>query len=260
MPHLLNVWPSIRQRLGQARKVLLMLDYDGTLAPIADRPELAVMPPATRESIVRLCGAGRYAVAIISARGLEDVYAKVNIQGLIYAGNHGLEMRGPGLDFIHPEAQKLKEAVDQAYQQLERELTHLPGAFTEHKGLSLTVHYRLTPERDIDRVREAVMATTAPLVESGSLIISPGKKALEVRPKVDWNKGRAISRIQADYPDGTLSIYFGDDLGDEPGFSAVQSAGGIGVYVGPAREPTGAEYRVDSPREVGEVLRLMSEL
>ena len=260
MPHLLNVWPSICQRLRDAVQVLLMLDYDGTLTPIVDRPQLALMPSETKESLIRLGSTGKYVIAVISARALEDVSAKVGIEGLIYAGNHGLEMRGPGLDFVHLEAEQLKEAVDQAYQRLQRGLAHLAGAFTEHKGLSLTVHYRMTPDGDIRQVKEAVKAATAPLVESGSLIVSPGKKALEVRPRVDWHKGRAISRLQATYPDAALALFFGDDLGDEDGFAEVQSAGGIGVYVGSAREPTRAEYRVDSPREVGEILRLMTEL
>ena len=260
MPHLLNVWPSIGRRLGNASQVLLMLDYDGTLAPIAARPELAAIPPETRESMVRLSGDGRHVIAVISARALEDVSARVDVEGVIYAGNHGLEMRGPGLDFVHAEARQRKDAVDEAYRGLEQGLAHLQGAFAEHKGLSLTVHYRLTPEEQVGPVKAAVEEATAHLVAARSLMVSPGKKALEVRPRVDWDKGRAVSLIQAGHPQAAQAMYFGDDVGDEAGFLAVQSAGGMGVYVGPARDATAAEYRVDSPHEVGEVLRLMGRI
>ena len=81
-----------------------------------------------------------------------------------------------------------------------------------------------------------------------------------MRPRVDWDKGRAISLLRGEYPRAAPALCFGDDVGDEAGFIEVQSAGGMGVYVGPARNATAAEYRVDSPREVGEVLRLMSRL
>lgn len=260
MPHLLNVWPAVSQHLLRACQVLLFLDYDGTLTPIVDRPDLALMPFETKQSLVQLSRGGKYVVAVISARSLDDVSAKVGIEGLIYAGNHGLEMRGPGLDYVHPEAARLGGTVDQAYHQLQQGLAHLAGVYTEHKGLTLTVHYRQAPDEARGEVKAVVEAATAPFVVSGSLIISPGKMAFEIRPQVAWHKGRAIAKLQAAHPQAKLSLFFGDDLPDEDGFAAVQDANGVGVFVGPAGVPTCASYRVDSPQEVGKVLRLMSQL
>ena len=257
MPHFLNVWPTVSRRLRDARGVLLMLDYDGTLAPIVDRPELALLPAEARASLVHLSRREKYVVGIVSARSLEDVKARVGIDDLVYAGNHGLEISGPGLDFVHPEATRLRGTVDQAYRQLQQGLTHLAGVIIEHKGLTLTVHYRLTPEDVVGEVEEAVNAAAGPFVESGTIIISGGKKAFEVRPGLAWDKGKAVGKLQTAFPQASLPVFFGDDLPDEEGFTAVQEAGGMGVFVGPARQPTAALYRVDSPQEVAEALGLM---
>ena len=274
MQHLLTVWPQVQQRLQKARRVLLLLDYDGTLAPIVDRPELASLPQETKDALLNLsarppAGPGfpsepQIIIGIVSARSLEDVSARVGIAGLIYAGNHGLEIRGPSLDFLHPEALKMKNKVDQAYQQLKVDLAVHPGAFAEHKGLSLTVHYRGVGDEWVEAVKDTVEKTTLPFLESGDLVVLPGKMALEIRPNLSWHKGRAIETIQAALtcaspPSADLVMYFGDDLPDEPGFATVQATGGMGVFVGPPQQHTGALYRLDSPREVGHVLNLIHQ-
>ena len=130
----------------------------------------------------------------------------------------------------------------------------------EHKGLSLTVHYRLTPDSLVGEMEEAVNAATTTLVESGALTLSAGKMIVEVLPGVAWGKGDAIREIRATFPQSSLPVYFGDDLPDEAGFAAVQAVGGFGVFVGPAGAATTAMYRVDSPQEVAESLRLMDQI
>ena len=260
MPHLLNVWPNISRRLRDAGNVLLLLDFDGTLAPIVDRPDLAALPPDTRETLLILSRREKYIIGIISARSLEDVSEKVSVDEFIYAGNHGLEIRGPALNFVHPEAKQLTETIDRVYQLLQQGLSRVPGIFIEHKGLSLTVHYRLTREDLVAEVKNTVEELTRPFLESGTLLVSPGKMALEVRPGVSWDKGNAISKVQEAFPQVTMTFYFGDDIADEAGFTTVQESGGLGVFVGPALEPTVAIYRLDSPREVTETLDLMARL
>ena len=102
MPHLLYVWPRVSQLLRQAGRVLLLFDYDGTLTPIVDHPDLAVLAPGTKALLAGLSRDGRFILGIISGRSLDDVRARVGVSGLVYAGNHGLEIQGPGLDFTHP--------------------------------------------------------------------------------------------------------------------------------------------------------------
>jgi trehalose 6-phosphate phosphatase len=260
MPHLLNVWPSASQRLRDAQGVLLLFDYDGTLTPIADRPSLALLPPETGDLLLHLNRQEKFLVGIISGRSLNDLTAMVDIDGLIYAGNHGLEIRGPGLDYANPEAFRLAGGLGEVYSRLQCGLAHLPGVLVEHKGLTLTVHYRMALEAAAAEVEAAVAAATGPLVKPGRFKITRGKKVVEVRPAVPWHKGKAISKLQSAYPQATLPVFFGDDLTDEDGFEVVQDAGGLAVFVGPARAPTCALHRVDSPREVVEILRLMEQL
>lgn len=260
MPHLLIGWPSIRQRLRDAQQVLLTLDYDGTLSPIVDQPEQAILPTETKKSLTRLSNMEKYIVGVISARSLEDVRARVGIDWLIYAGNHGLEINGRGMVFIHPEAVQQKESVNQAFLQLQQGLDHLTGVTVEHKGLSLTVHYRLSPDNLVRQVKETVHAIADPFLTSGTLVLSSGKMAIEIRPQVTWGKGEAIQEIQRAFPQASMPVYFGDDLPDEDAFTAVQAVGGFGVFVGPTGAATSALYRVNSPQEVDESLRLMAQI
>ena len=95
MPHLLNVWPRVRSQLAGVDHILLLLDYDGTLAPIAGRPDLAVLPARTREALMAVHKLDRFTLGIVSGRGLADVREMAGIPGLVYAGNHGLEIEGP---------------------------------------------------------------------------------------------------------------------------------------------------------------------
>ena len=260
MPHLLNVWPAVSRRVGAAGHVLLLSDYDGTLAPIAERPELAILSPRTRNALIVLSRIGTFSVGIVSGRGLADVAAMVNVPELILAGNHGMEIRGPGLEFLHPEAAALTPALSEILEKLRARLGDLEGVIVEGKGLTLSVHYRLTPEgarSDVFREFESVLAEET---YRARVRVTRGKEVLEVRPDVAWDKGRAISKIAEACPPGTLPIFFGDDLTDEDGFAAVHELDGVSVFVGPPRQPTKALYRVDSPKEVAQTLELMARL
>ena len=260
MPHLLNVWPRVSRQLANAGHVLLLLDYDGTLAPISPRPELATLPPAARQALLRLARRERYTLGLVSGRGLADLTEMVGLPGLIYAGNHGLEIQGPEpeLNFIHPEAARLRPELAALLIGLKERLAGYDGALVEGKGLTLSVHYRLTPEELRGAVHAGFEAVVASAQEAGRVRVTRGKEVLEVRPNVAWDKGRAIARIAESFPAGTLAVFFGDDLTDEDGFAAVQALNGISVFVGAARQPTQAQYRLDSPQEVAETLALLA--
>ena len=260
MPHLLNVWPSVRRQLTAAPHVLLLLDYDGTLAPIARRPDLARLPADTRRAMRRLAARPDYTLGIVSGRGLANVVEMVGLPELIYAGNHGMEIRGADLDFVHPEAADLKPQLDAILAALQEGISGYDGVLVEGKGLTLSVHYRLTPPELRPQVHAGFDAAVAGANADNSVRITRGKEVLEVRPNVAWDKGRAIARIAAAFPPDTLPVFFGDDLTDEDGFAAVHALNGLAIFVGAAREPTRALYRVDSPKEVGETLELMAGL
>ena len=115
--HLFRVWELFSSDIRTASHILLLSDYDGTLSPIASRPEEAILPPEVREQLYALTKKPAFRVGIISGRSLSEVKALVGIEGIYYAGNHGLEMEGPGLKFINPAAKatqaKLKDLAKQ---------------------------------------------------------------------------------------------------------------------------------------------------
>lgn len=238
--------------------MLLLLDFDGTLAPIVDHPDLALLPDETKKALEELSAGEKYRIGIVSSRGLADLKSKVGLPSLTYAGNHGLEIQGPGLEFVHPKAPGMREILDQTHQRLQEALESFEGAFVEHKGFGLTAHYRLAPDNTVEDIKGAVTAATVSQVESGVLLVTAGKKALEIRLKVGWDKGKTVSwlvdRLSEANPLAGLALYFGDDAADEAGFDAVQKSEGIGVFVGPDRDATCATHWLDSPEEVGEFL------
>ena len=260
MPHLLNVWPSVRRRISGARHLLLLSDYDGTLAPIADRPDFAILPPHTRQALELVSRQAGSSVGVVSGRSLADVSGMVGLPGLIYAGNHGLEIQGNGLDFVHPEAAAVKPRLDVILRELQDRVSGIEGALVEGKGLTLSVHFRLTAEDEKPRVQAEFEEVTKASLQAGEIRVTAGKEVLEVRPNIPWDKGKAITRIAAECPKGALVMYFGDDLTDEDGFSAAHELNGIAVFVGPARQPTKALYRVDSYAEVAKTLDLIVAL
>ena len=260
MPHLLNVWPRVSRQIAAAGHVLLLSDYDGTLTAIAERPELAILSPRTRNALVALSRRKAMSVGVVSGRGLADVAAMVKIPEIIYAGNHGMEIRGPGLEFDHPEASASRPALAQILENLQARLGDLEGVIVEGKGLTLSVHYRLTRDSVKGEVFSRFESVLTEGMASESLRVTRGKEVLEVRPDVAWDKGRAISRIAESCPPDTLAIFLGDDLTDEDGFAAVHDLNGISVFVGPPRQPTRAHYRVDSPAEVTQTLELLARL
>ncbi|MFQ6028118.1 MAG: trehalose-phosphatase [Dehalococcoidia bacterium] len=260
MPQLLNVWPSVSKQIRRASRILLLFDYDGTLTPIVARPELARLAEETRDKLIKLHRQEKFLLGVISGRSLEDVAQRVGVAGLVYAGNHGLEIRGPGIDFRHPQAEGFQASLDRLDLKLREVLAGCSGVIMEHKGLSLTVHYRLTPEDQVPEVEGRFFAAVSLYEESGQVRITRGKMVWEIRPNVAWDKGKTILELRRLYPEHSLVFYFGDDLTDEDGFAVVQESGGVAVFVGEARQPTRALYRLDSPKEVGKVLDLIAQL
>ena len=205
MPHLLNVWTSVAPRLSDAPDVLLLLDYDGTLAPIAPRPELAVLPAAARRVLADLSVHPRFRPGIISGRGLSDLRERVGVPGIIYAGNHGLEIIGAGDDFVHPQAAGLRPALERVGSELQSRLAGYPGVLVEDKGLTLSVHYRQTDASLVPPVERTFddVVSAAPV----GLKVTRGKMVLEVRPDVAWGKGNAIAKLITEGYEGYTEGY-----------------------------------------------------
>lgn len=245
-------WAEAWARTG---RFLLLLDFDGTLAPIVDRPEAAALPPKTRRVLQRLMKAPGLDVAIVSGRGMEDARSRAGIPGVPYAGNHGMEIDGGGVSRIHPEAAAARPALDSVRQRLERELEAVAGTLVEDKGLTLSIHYRLAARDRVDEIRRAVHAAADEA--AGVLRVTAGKEVLEVRPDVEWDKGRAVEFLLDHFaPEpGVPVLYIGDDTTDEDAFRALRRRGaGEGVVVAdPPPADTAASAYVRDPGEVAEL-------
>lgn len=260
MEHLLTAWPRVARMLGGARHILLLSDYDGTLTPIVERPELATLPAHTRSLLKALSQQRRMTVGIVSGRALSDLKKRVGLEGLVYAGNHGLEIDGPHLNFVSPVAEELRPVLNVMHYVLLRALGTVKGVLVENKGLTLTVHYRMADARNTADVENIVKKVVGPAAAGGKARLTSGKKVYEVRPAVDWNKGKAIKLLMKRYGKGgrqsrLVPIYLGDDSTDEDGFKVIEAYGnGISVFVGEPDHPTAARYVLRSPEEVGEFL------
>ncbi len=187
-------------------RAAVVLDVDGTLAPIAPRPELAAVPPATRERLRRL--AARYRlVACVSGRSGEQAQALVGVDGIRYIGNHGLE--------LHPDERRLVERVG-AFRSL------IEGRWPiEDKGLSLSLHFRESPDESAARaILEGIAA------EARAVGLEPrwGRKVLEIRPDVRVDKGTAVRALVRE-AGVEVALYAGDDATDVDGFRGLREAG-----------------------------------
>ncbi len=235
-PSALDMLPLLRDRLSR-QGLSVFLDYDGTLTPIVPRPEDAVLSPSMKSTVHQL--STRVPVGIVSGRDLADVKGLVGLDNVIYAGDHGfnIETPGKGDTGFSPAADQLA-AVRRAAGNLRQPLQDIPGAWLEEKTYTLSIHFRETPEQQTDAVRELVAAQA----DENGLRMTSGKKVFELRPGIDWHKGKAITwlRQELDLAD-TYSLYMGDDTTDEDGFEALGDQGlGILVAVHPERTAAGA--------------------
>ena len=249
--------------MSGAGRLLLCLDYDGTLSPIVRDPAAARLAGSTRDILRRLAGSGRITLAVISGRGLEDVRERVGLDGVIYAGNHGLEIRGPDLEYLNPSARRSRPALRAAAERLSRQLTGIDGAEVEDKGLTLSVHYRNCRPPDRERARETVFRAVAPDRSRRRLRVGEGKMVIEIRPPTSWNKGNAVNLLRREAAKSgskkVRTVYAGDDRTDEDAFRAL-GKDGITVKIGPPGVETLARYRLSGVGEVKEFLRRLARL
>ncbi|MFT4114010.1 trehalose-phosphatase [Silvibacterium sp.] len=243
--------PLLREAVTSASHIVLLLDFDGTLAPLVQRPEIAELPEATRAALTALHASPRVTLAFISGRALDDLRSRVGLDA-IYAGNHGLEIEGPGLAFDGVDLTRAGEAIRTISVQLSEKLQAVPGAQVEDKQSSLSVHYRNVDPALVSRVLHITQSVTGVFLDLVAL--HEGKMVIEVRPRVDWNKGKASEWILSRFPaPSPLSIAMGDDRTDEDIFLTPPVT--ISIKVGEG--PTAAGFRAKDPAEVCTVLEMI---
>ena len=236
--------------LGQeAGRLLLALDFDGTLAAIVDYPERARIPERTMAVLRRLTTFRHISVCILSGRSIADLRRRIDLD-CIYAGDHGLQIEGCGIQFTHQGAEALRSVVDLICWDLDAALGDFPGIFVERKGLTATVHYRQTPTELRPRIVESIRSSFQSY--HGLLRLRSANQAWEILPDVDWNKGSAMKFILGRMGEpAPLVVCAGDDATDEDMFTAVPGA--ISIQIG-GRAPTMARYNVPDPPQLAAFL------
>jgi len=229
----------------EPRRTALVFDVDGTLAPIAARPELARVPDRTRDEVRRL--ADRYLlVACLSGRPGSEAAALVGVEGLRYVGNHGLELH-PRAGELEGELARFRREIDSAWP-------------IEDKGLTLSFHYR---EADDEAAAVATLEDVARRAEEHGLDARWGRKLLEVRPHVHADKGTALRQLLEE-SGAELGLYAGDDTTDLDAFRSLAAAPlrhAVRIAVSSAEAPpqlvAEADLVTDGPDELVSLLRML---
>eukprot|EP00898_Chlorokybus_atmophyticus_P008644 jgi/Chlat1/8781/Chrsp90S08116 len=288
--------------LSQSNKhIAVFLDYDGTLSPIVPDPDKAFLSDAMRAAVREV--AGMFPTAIISGRGREKVSSFVQLGELYYAGSHGLDIaRGlprtsssesdvggssNSSGFSTPDrntddstdenncvlAQPALEHLALMHSmadQLSSAVKTIPGALVEHNTFTVSVHYRCVKKDEWAGVARAVQEIVAP--HAKEIQITHGRKVLEIRPRVAWDKGKALefllellgmlptssqssssmsSSSSSRGPAEVHALYIGDDRTDEDAFKVLRKRGvGHGILVSTVVKETAADFTLKDPSEV----------
>ncbi|WP_255286181.1 trehalose-phosphatase [Nocardia mexicana] len=255
VPDALTSWLAVEDRL-ESEKTAVLLDFDGTLVDIVADPSAAVPAGGVGAILARL--AEQCPVAILSGRDLDDVRTRVGVPGLWYAGSHGFELVAPdGSRHTHDAGPSAEQALARAATELDGRLRAVPGVLVEHKRFAVAVHHRNVLAEAVPGVVSAVHD----IARQEGLRVTTGRKVTELRPDVEWDKGRAVQWIMERLGDPAVPIYVGDDLTDEDAFDAVAAAG-LAIVVrhnenGDRR--TAAHFAVDGPVRVHELLSRLAD-
>lgn len=237
------------------RPLSIMLDVDGTLAPIALLPSLARVPDETRRIVARLAQRPGISVALVSGRAAHDARRLVGVDGVWTIGNHGAEVMSPSGEItVEPSIVKYGPAITAAARALEGLIDTVEDVALENKSWSLALHYRAADERLVPRLRELV----AQVAQQHGLRLADGKKVFEIRPPITVNKGSAVVELARTL--GALGahaslLFAGDDATDEDAFRLLRSdyPDAVTIHVGDSPD-SAAEFRVDGPNEIRELL------
>uniref|UniRef100_A0A7N0V7U1 Trehalose 6-phosphate phosphatase n=1 Tax=Kalanchoe fedtschenkoi TaxID=63787 RepID=A0A7N0V7U1_KALFE len=262
--------------LAKNKKIVVFLDYDGTLSPIVNDPDQAYMSTDMRSAVED--AAKLFPVAIISGRNRDQVYNLVGLTELYYAGSHGMDIMSPvrkpvtdgiensdstdqqdkDINLFQP-AKEFLPMINEVFKILVESTKTIVGAKVEDHKFCASVHYRNVDVKDWPAVAQCVHDI---LKNYPRLRLTHGRKVLEIRPVIDWDKGKAVQHLLESVAmndrDDVLPIYIGDDRTDEDAFKVLRELNqGFGILVSPVPKETQAYYSVRNPTEVMEFLRAL---
>ncbi|XP_071687052.1 probable trehalose-phosphate phosphatase C [Rutidosis leptorrhynchoides] len=263
--------------VAKGKQIVVFLDYDGTLSPIVSDPECAFMSDQMREAVRNVSNC--FPTAIISGRSREKVYDFVKLDTLYYSGSHGMDTIAPaqknnsydinyqqrrfdnqGNEFIvYQPAQDFLPAVKRILNEVTEKTQNIKGVVIEDNRFCLSVHYRHVNNEDYGRLEEEVLLI---LAKNRGFHMTRGKKVLEIRPSIKWNKGDAVKylleTLGLNKSSDVFPIYIGDDRTDEDAFKVLRERGGYPIIVSSTPRDTKALHSLRNTSEVQTFLDRLS--
>ncbi|XP_054807086.1 probable trehalose-phosphate phosphatase J isoform X2 [Prosopis cineraria] len=253
---------------SRGKQIVVFLDYDGTLSPIIEDPDRAFMSDAMRKTVRNL--ARCFPTAIVSGRCRDKVYNFVRLAELYYAGSHGMDIKGPtkiskynrdSKAILFQPACEFLPMINKVYQLLLEKTSSIAGAKVENNKFCVSVHFRCVEEKKWSQLANQVRSV---LKEYPKLRLTQGRKVLEIRPPIKWDKGEALEFLLeslgfANCTD-VFPVYIGDDRSDEDAFKKLRARGqGYGILVSKFPKDTSASFSLQEPDEVMEFLQRLVE-
>ncbi|CAM9204291.1 unnamed protein product, partial [Heterosigma akashiwo] len=244
------------QNLIGGKNLVLFLDYDGTLTPIVSQPDQARISDENREIVQAV--KDTFPTNIVSGRAVDKVSAFLNLEGLLFAGSHGFDIRGVsrGNDVKYEVAAEYLPGCGRCCA-TPLPLAGVAGAAVEDNVYSVTVHYRNCAREDVPELKSILDAEKAAYE---NIVITEGKMVYELRPNFVWHKGEAVRWILENqrFPGNEyFGIYIGDDKTDEDAFQTLREhpeLGGLGILVSEEDQASHATFSLRNPDEVGQFL------
>ena len=274
-----DAWEEIRKRIGEREQVVLLADFDGTLAHITDFPRQASLPEQVRRLLSAISKRGAV-VGVVSGRELDDIRSRVGVKGIWYVGTHGFSLYSPSGKTVHLASPIQRRTVARVAKRLNRRLRDRKGVVVESKDVAVAVHYRRASPED---AAEAIAAARDMERETPRLRSLSGKKVVELLPATRITKWTAARRILEQngersgehfarhglegngtgrngvrrdaHAERPLIFYLGDDKTDEAVFERLD---GISIAVGKSGN-THARYFLESPEQVERFLGCVLE-
>ncbi|KAF1334355.1 Trehalose-phosphatase, partial [Globisporangium splendens] len=252
----------LQQAHFKNHRIVVFLDYDGTLTPIVSDPASALLPSQTRATLEKV--RGKFTTGVISGRSLDKIQKFVGIPELYYAGSHGFDIAGPnGTTIKNQVASEFVNDLRELHDALAERIADIPKAQVEDNVFSVSMHYRNVDPAYHDKITEIAEAVGS---QHPNIRCNRGKMVFEFKPKIDWNKGKALvwllQALGLDQHEEVFTIYIGDDTTDEDAFDVFRTSDkrkGMGIIVTEHSTSTGAYFTLHDTNEVRQFLEKLVE-
>jgi trehalose 6-phosphate phosphatase len=242
-------WITLGNALGDLdRPVFIFLDYDGTIVPIKEKPVQAKLPDSTRLLLNEIAHHPNTNMAIVSGRSMNDIRKRVKLPSLFFIANHGFEIYSKRIKWYHPIISNIVPILKKLCANYEKTFRAIHGVVIENKNITVSIHYRQLSGTSVYSLNKIIKSKLQ--MYSDILKLSAGKKVFEIKPKIDWNKGKAICKLLEYFNVNSkpIIIYMGDDKTDEDAFRLLPKDA-FTIYVG-RKISSKAKYYLRSPDEV----------